>query len=321
MDIILLIPIVVFICIILFALLIFFSVKSRTERRKLMEKIQYEGGSVGSKSVTGKQHTSDLNQKRFGQYFLSISSVFGNISKPKSEEGISQIQRSLSNIGYRNSNASIIYFGSKALCTFLVPAIGFLLFKVFVSKPIGLFIPIAIIIFLALIGSYLPSIWLRIKTANRKEKILEGFPDALDLLVVCVEAGMGLDAALDRVGEEMKISNKIISEELKLFNKEMRIGKTRRDALKNLARRTGVEDVNNLVTLLVQTDKFGTSVGQALRVHSDFMRVQRRQRAEEKAVKLPLKLLFPLIFFIFPSLFVVILGPALTQAYRMFYSH
>lgn len=321
MDIILLIPIILFICIMLFAILIFFSVKSRTERRKLMEKIQYEGGSVGSKSITDKHRTLGLDHKRLGQYFLNISSTFGNIAKPKSADDISQIQKSLSNIGYRNSNASIIYFGSKAFCTFLMPAVGFLLFKVFVSKPLGPFFPIAIIVFLALIGSYVPSIWLRIKTANRKEKILEGFPDALDLLVVCVEAGMGLDAALDRVGEEMKISNDIISEELKLFNKEMRIGKTRRDALKNLARRTGVEDVNNLVTLLVQTDKFGTSVGQALRVHSDFMRVQRRQRAEEKAVKLPLKLLFPLIFFIFPSLFVVILGPALTQAYRMFYGH
>ncbi len=320
MDIIFLIPIALFICIILFAVMIFFSLKSLTERRKLMEKIQYEGDSVGSKSVTYNHYTSGL-QKQFGQYFLNISNIFGNIAKPKNEEDISKIQKSLSNIGYRNSNASIIYFGSKALCTFLMPTIGFLLFKVFVSKPLGSFFPIVIIVFLALIGSYLPSIWLRIKAANRKEKILESFPDALDLLVVCVEAGMGLDAALDRVGEEMKISNKIISEELKLFNKEMKIGKTRRDALKNLARRTGVEDVNNLVTLLVQTDKFGTSIGQALRIHSDFMRVQRRQRAEEKAVKLPLKLLFPLIFFIFPSLFVVILGPALTQVYRMFYCH
>ncbi len=321
MDIVLLIPIVVFICIILFTLLIFFSVKSRTERRKLMEKIQYSGGSAGVEPATDERRVSGLHQKRFGQYFLNLANIFGNVTKPKSEEDISRVQKSLSNIGYRNSNASIIYFGAKAFCTFLMPAIGFLLFKLCVSKPLGSFFLIAIIVFLALIGSYVPSIWLRIKIARRKEKILDGFPDALDLLVVCVEAGMGLDAALDRVGEEMKISNGVISEELRIFNKEMRIGKTRRDALKNLARRTGVEDVNNLVTLLVQTDKFGTSVGQALRVHSDFMRVQRRQRAEEKAVKLPLKLLFPLIFFIFPSLFVVILGPALTQAYKLFYGH
>jgi tight adherence protein C len=162
----------------------------------------------------------------------------------------------------------------------------------------------------AVFGFYLPDIWLKIRTANRKDKITRGFPDALDLLVVCVEAGMGLDAAINRVAEEISLSNKILSDELKVLNLELRAGKPRRDALQDLAVRTGLEDVSSLVTLLIQTDKFGTSIARALRVHSDSMRTARFQRAEELAAKLPVKLLIPLIFFIFPSLFVVIIGPA-----------
>ena len=147
--------------------------------------------------------------------------------------------------------------------------------------------------------------------------ILEGFPDALDLMVVCVEAGIGLDAAITRVGEEMRFGNEVLSEEFKMLSLELRAGKQRRDALRNLALRTDLEDVSSLVSLLIQTDKFGTSVAQALRVHSDSMRVRRYQRAEELATKLPVKLLFPLILFIFPSFFVTLLGPAVIQIFRV----
>jgi len=155
------------------------------------------------------------------------------------------------------------------------------------------------------------------KIAKREEKILEGFPDALDLMVVCVEAGIGLDAAITRVGEEMKLSNKVLYEEFKLLSLELRAGKQRRDALRNLAMRTDMEDVSSLVTLLIQTDKFGTSIAQALRVHSDSMRTKRYQRAEELATKLPVKMVFPLIVFIFPSIFVTVLGPAIIQIFRI----
>jgi len=155
------------------------------------------------------------------------------------------------------------------------------------------------------------------KVNQRKEKILQGLPDALDLMVVCAEAGVGLDASIHRVGEEMKLTNKPLSEEFKLLNLELRAGKQRRDALKNLAMRTDLDDVKSLVTLLVQTERFGTSIAQALRVHSDAMRTQRFQRAEEVAAKLPVKLVFPLILFIFPSLFVTILGPAVIRIYKI----
>ena len=128
---------------------------------------------------------------------------------------------------------------------------------------------------------------------------------------------MGLDAAINRVGEEMKLRCREVSEELRLLSLELRAGKMRRDALKNLALRTDSEDVNCFVTLLIQTDKFGTSIAQALRVQSDSMRTKRSQKVEELAAKLPVKLLFPTIFFIFPSLFLVLLGPALIRAFRV----
>ncbi|MBW1745721.1 MAG: type II secretion system F family protein, partial [Deltaproteobacteria bacterium] len=161
-------------------------------------------------------------------------------------------------------------------------------------------------VFLALLGYLLPDIWLRMKTSARKNKISKGVPDLLDLLVVCVEAGMGLDSAIYRVAQEIKLSNKILGDELNILNLEIRAGKTREKALRNMADRIDLEDVRSLVTLLIQTEKFGTSIAQSLRVFSDSFRTKRYQKAEEIAAKLPVKLMLPLILFIFPSLFVAI---------------
>jgi tight adherence protein C len=169
---------------------------------------------------------------------------------------------------------------------------------------------------LALIGFYLPDLYLKLMIRGRKQQIVLGFPDALDLLVVCVEAGMGLDAAISRVADEINLSSRVISEEFRILNLELRAGKSRLDALRNLGTRTDVEDVRSFSTLLIQTDRFGTSVAQALRVHSDAMRTQRYQKAEELAAKLPVKMMFPLILFIFPAIFVVIVGPAAIQIYN-----
>jgi tight adherence protein C len=168
----------------------------------------------------------------------------------------------------------------------------------------------------ALLSFYLPNIWLLQKTDKRKEKILLGLPDALDLLVICVEAGMGLDSAVNRVAKEVKMSWPELSDELHFMTLELRAGKERQEALRNLALRTNLEEINSLSTLLIQTDKFGTSMADALRIYSDTFRTQRFQRAEEMAAKLPVKLVFPLILFIFPSLFVVLLGPAAITIYK-----
>jgi tight adherence protein C len=157
-----------------------------------------------------------------------------------------------------------------------------------------------------------------LRISSRKDKIQRGLPDALDLMVVCVEAGTGLDAALNRTAEEMKKTNSVLAEELGLVNLEIRAGKTRQDALKNLAWRTDLEDISNLTTLLIQTERFGTSIAQALRVHSDFMRTKRFQRAEELAQKMPIKLLFPLVLFILPMFFLITLGPAMSIFFKYF---
>jgi tight adherence protein C len=159
-------------------------------------------------------------------------------------------------------------------------------------------------------GYVIPGVWLARIAKRRQHRIRLGLPDVLDLLVVSVEAGLGLDQALQRVGEELAFAHPDLSDELKLINLELRAGKGRVDALRNLADRTGVDDIVSLVAMLVQTDKFGTSVAQSLRVHSETVRTKRRQRAEEAAAKTGVKMVFPLVFCIFPAVWVVTIGPA-----------
>jgi tight adherence protein C len=240
----------------------------------------------------------------------------GKLAIPKDEWRKSLIRKRMVNAGFRTNQAVSIFYGIKAMLTLLFP--GLLIFnKVFYGKmsPQGL---LFFAFLLAALGYYLPTIYLRLKTSKRQKNITNAFPDALDLMVVCVEAGLGLDAAILRVGEEMKLTSKALAEEFYLLNLELRTGKPREVAMKNLAWRTGVEDVESLVTMLIQADRFGTSIAQSLRVHSDVLRTKRQLRAEEKAAKIPVKLIFPLALFIFPSLFIVILGPAIIAAYRTF---
>jgi tight adherence protein C len=166
------------------------------------------------------------------------------------------------------------------------------------------------------LGYLFPDMFLTWRVNARQAKIRRGLPDGLDLLVICVESGLGLDQAMMKVAQELKITHHELSEELQLVNLEMRIGKTRIEALRELARRTGLEDIKSLVAMLVQTDRFGTSVAQSLRVFSDDLRTKRRQRAEEMSAKTTVKMVPPLIFFIFPALMVVILGPAVITLLR-----
>jgi tight adherence protein C len=169
-----------------------------------------------------------------------------------------------------------------------------------------------------LIGYLLPDFWLTSRIRKRQAKIIAGMPDALDLLTVCVEAGLGLDQGIFRVSQEIQITCPELSEELKLMNMEARFGKGRADALRDLGARTGVDDIKTAVAMLIQTDRFGTDLAKSLRVHSETMRMKRRQRAEEKANKASVKMVPVLVFFIFPAMFVVILGPAVIQLIRTF---
>jgi tight adherence protein C len=168
------------------------------------------------------------------------------------------------------------------------------------------------------IGYLLPGLVLGRLTERRKREIREGLPDALDLFIVCVEAGCGLDQAIVKASDELGLTYPALTYELRLITTEIRAGKTRMEAFKNFAARTQVDDVQSLVTLLVQTDKFGTSIAQALRTHAETSRTKRRQSAEERAGKIGVKLVFPLVLFLFPALYIVILGPAVISFIRVF---
>lgn len=218
--------------------------------------------------------------------------------------------------GLRNPNAPAVLWGTKCLLAVALPIV-FIVLRLSLFKIASGNLSMLITIFLALAGFYLPDIWLKNKAQRRKKQITNGLPDALDLLVVCVEAGVGLDASIFRVAEEISMAHKELSEELKLYNLEMKAGKLRQEALKNLAVRIDIEDVKNLTTLLIQADKFGTGVTQALRVFSESFRTARQQRAEETAAKMPVKLIMALILFIFPAIFVVILGPAVIRIFQV----
>ena len=242
--------------------------------------------------------------------------VLGQATKPKSVDQMSHLRRNLVKAGYRSVEAPVIFFGARLLLAVALPA-AFAVLRTSALPMLTSMHTMALLILTAVVGFYAPSLWVKMTTKRRQQKITEGFPDALDLMTVCVEAGLGLDSAMNQVADEINMSNKILSEELKLVNLELRAGQSRQNALRNLSLRADLEDVNNFTTLLIQTDSFGTSIGQTLRVHSDAMRSKRHHRAEEQAAKLPVKLLFPMLFFIFPSMFVVIMGPAAIQIIRV----
>jgi tight adherence protein C len=242
---------------------------------------------------------------------------FGNRLRPKKAEDGSIKQMRFLKAGIRNPKAGPIFWGIKCFLTILFLAI-FLVLRIVVFTVMDGQLTIALGVFIPFLGFYLPDIWLRQRTEKRQEKLLKALPDSLDLMVVCVEAGMGLDEAINRVAKESKLHSQELSDEFAFLSLELRAGKQRQDALRNLAERTNLEEVNNLVTLLIQADKFGTNIADTLRVYSDSFRTERFQRAEEMAAKMPVKLIFPLILFIFPALFVVLIGPAIISIYRNF---
>ncbi len=225
---------------------------------------------------------------------------------PRSAKELGKLQQRLVVAGYRGREAIVVFFGIRLGCA--------VLFFVLAGTPIFVGRPNLLMAFaVCAVGYVLPSMVLARLAKRRQHRMRLGLADALDLLVVSVEAGLGLDQALQRVSDELMFAHPELCDEIRLINLELRAGTARSEALHNLASRTQLDDIASLVTMLVQTDKFGTSVAQSLRVHSETLRTKRRQRAEEAAAKTGAKMVFPLVICIFPSIWVVTLGPAVIK--------
>ena len=235
----------------------------------------------------------------------SIGSLMESVENlmPKSDKEVSIVLQRLTRAGYRNESAVKVFYGCKVVTPILLSAIALL-------SGLASFGPFFVYLMTLGVGFLAPDFWLGKKIKKRQKKITRGLPDVLDLLVICMEAGLSLDQATARTAQELSKSQPELCDELNIVVLEQHAGRGRADAWKHMAERTGVESVRNLVSMLVQTEQFGTSIAKVLRVHSDSLRVQRVQMIEELASKTSVKLVFPLVLFIFPALFLVTLGPA-----------
>jgi tight adherence protein C len=285
--------------------------KPRSEQRldELRDPSRRREGRAGERGVTKKA-------AGLGRLLERASPRMASPLQPKSEADVGKLRAKLNYAGFRGETAPSIFLGLKTICL----AVGFVgggggmwLTKGATTEALMYTIGVAGVAF------YLPDVILWFFKKSRQDNIFFGLPDALDLMVVCVEAGLGLDQAMRKVSEEMKKTYVVIAEEFGLANLQLQMGRARNEVLHELGSRTGVDDLKALSAILIQADKFGSSVAQALRVQSDSMRVRRRQMAEEKAAKTAVKLIFPLVLFIFPAIFIVLVGPAaITMINEMF---
>ena len=267
--------------------------------------------------LSANEFSDNLKDSEMMSQLVRVVDPISKLSLPSDGWEKSPLQRKFINAGWRNPDAPKIYFAIKTILTFGIPFVLYLFFANYINPEKRIMLLLILLVGSA-IGYYLPNIILSNAVMKRQREIFETFPDSLDLLTICMEAGLSFDQALGKVANEISIKSKILSEELALVMMEMRSGFSRERALRNLAMRTGVEDVDTLATMVIQSERFGTSIGDSLRVQSDNLRTKRRLKAEEAAAKIALKLLFPLIFFLFPMLFIVIMGPAALQIFKTF---
>ncbi|OGR37446.1 MAG: hypothetical protein A2051_07275 [Desulfovibrionales bacterium GWA2_65_9] len=286
-------------------------------RREAERTLRLRGKVAGFAGVNDSGAPVESVVVRLGRMLAEMVRSLGSRLGPKEQDSLDQTRLNLIRAGLRGPNAVQSFHGAKAALMLIPPSLFLGVAWILPQSP-SMQITIVGALALASLGALLPGMWLRRRMAERRLALLCELPDALDLLVVCVESGMGLDQAIHRVSEELRASAPVISAELRTMTLEMRAGRQRQQALKDLAERTGIEDVQSLVTLLVQADTFGISVARTLRVYSDTLRTSRFQRAEETAAKLPTKLMFPLVLCIFPALFVVLIGPAAIQLMHVF---
>lgn len=280
---------------------VFFNKTSKSDERLERMKNRALGRAEPSEPITGSKSDG------FAKLLEKASPTLGDTLKPKSEKDINKQVEKLSSAGFRGENAPALFNTLKMICALVGFAIsgGVNLFIYGITINSIMYTLICTGIFL-----FIPELIVGILAKGRKEKVFLGLPDALDLMVVCVEAGLGLDQAMRKVAEELSNAHPVIAEEFNICNRQLQMGRKREAVLADLGDRNGVDDLKTLSSIMIQVDRFGTSIGTALRTQSDTMRTRRRQLAEEKAAKTAVKLIFPLVIFIFPGIFVVLVGPA-----------
>jgi tight adherence protein C len=269
--------------------------------------------SVAERLSTLSDPVSIAEEESFGtkqtRLAMGAAAALGKMMPAAAAKQASKAQLMMIRAGFRSADAILIMRGIKFLSPFAFVVLALV-------TGAYRYNPFLVLLIAAVIGWVLPETWLLWRVGVRQKRLRLALPDGLDLLVICVEIGLGLDQSLMKVAQEMRVAHPELSDELQMVNLEMRVGKTRTEALRELARRTGSEEIRTLVGMLVQTERFGTSIAQSLRVHSDELRTRRRQRAEELSAKTTVKMVGPLVFFIFPALMVVILGPAVLTLVR-----
>jgi len=277
--------------------------------KKRLTQVVRQGGVVAAPSLSKNAAPSKVT---------SILNILSKLSLPEEGWQSSGVQLKFLQAGIRHKKAPLYYFAVKTMLTLVLP--GLLALFLYIVRPQNITFVSAMftVLIAAGAGYYLPEMLLDIITRKRIERMRESLSDMMDLIVVCTEAGMSVDAAIARISREMARTDPDLAQEFYLASLEMRAGANRIDALRNLALRSRLEEMNGLVSVLVQADRFGSSLAEALRVHSDMMRSRRSQRAEEIAAKIPVKVALPLVLFIFPTLFLVMLGPAIIQTLKAF---
>ena len=279
------------------------------KRRKVMDRLQSRARDTAKKGSKAGSRKSGAAKSLFARAAPTLSKP----STPQSEEARSNLRLKLASAGMRGQQTPAAFLASKTVLGVVLALAGLggaLALRLSVRNVFGLSV------FAGAIGLMLPNVWLALAIKSRKEKINHGMPDSLDLMVVTIEAGLGLDAALQRVSDEMKTVHPELAEELILTTMETQMGLSRSEALRNLALRTDIPEMKSLTAILIQAERFGTSIAKAVRTHADSMRVKRSQQAEERAAKTAVKLIVPLIMFIFPALFVVLAGPAMMKLFE-----
>jgi tight adherence protein C len=260
-------------------------------------------------TIAGPRVSSDWTET-----VVKLAGPLAKLSTPEGDWENSPLRLRFMHAGIRNPDARLLYFGAKTILPLALAAATYVALQ---GANETSFLTLTLwVLIAALVGCYLPNLVIGFTIRSRQREIFESFPDGADLMLVCVEAGLGLDAGLTRVADEMRRKSMALAEELHLTNLEIRAGGTRDKALRNLALRTGVEEVATFASMLTQADKFGTSIGESLRVFSDDLRHKRQIRAEESAAKIPTKMLIPLVTCIFPAVIMVVLGPAVIQIIR-----